>query len=92
MPEAYEGKDDFNCLDSWLQGLMRFIKIHHLTGVDKDLDQVLVTGTCLKGKAERWFSHEVERPNCLIRDWTFESVIVRLYHAFVTTAMAQQAM
>ena len=52
LPEAYDSKDDFDCLDRWLQGLLRFFKIHHLTGADKDIDRVLVTGTCLKGKAE----------------------------------------
>ena len=94
LPEAYEGKDDFNHLNSWLQGLIRFIKIYCLMGVDKDLDRVLVTGTCtcLKGKAECWFSHKVERPNRLICDWTFETMIVGLYRAFITTTMAQQAM
>ena len=52
LPEAYDGEDDFDRLNRWLQGLLRFFKIHHLTGADKDIDQVLVTGTCLKGKAE----------------------------------------
>jgi len=53
LPNAYAGKDDFDKLYIWLQGLIRFLKIHCLTGTDKDRDQVLVTGTCLKGKAER---------------------------------------
>jgi len=52
LPEAYDGKDDFDRLNRWLQGLLRFFKIHCLTGADKDIDWVLVTGTCLKGKAE----------------------------------------
>jgi len=92
LPEAYDGEDDFDRLDRWLQGLLRFFKIHCLTGADKDIDWVLVTGTCLKGKAERWFSHEVERPKHRTRDWTFESVIIALYRAFITTTMAQKAM
>ena len=53
LPEAYDGEDNFDCLDRWLQGLLIFFKIHCLTGADKDIDWVLVTGTCLKGKAER---------------------------------------
>jgi len=53
LPEAYEGEDDFDHLDNWLQGLLRFFKLHHLTGADKDGDRILVTGTSLKGKAER---------------------------------------
>ena len=63
VPDAYAGEDDFDKLYIWLQGLIRFLKIHHLTGTDKDRDKVLVTGTCLKGKAERWFTQEVERPS-----------------------------
>jgi len=92
LPEAYDGEDDFDCLNRWLQGLLRFFKIHHLTGVDKDIDWVQVTGTCLKGKAERWFSHKVECPKHRTCNWTFESVIIALYRAFITTAMAQNAM
>jgi hypothetical protein len=92
MPEAYEGEDDFDWLNNWLQGLLRYFKIHWLTGADRDEDRVLVTGTILKGKAEQWFSHEVERPTRIIQDWTFESVIIGLFHAFITTATAQQAM
>jgi hypothetical protein len=92
LPDPYEGEDDFDLLDRWLQGLLRFLKIHRLTGVDKDRDRVLVTGTSLKGKAERWFSQEVERPTRIIRDWTFESVIIGLYRTFITTATTQQAM
>jgi hypothetical protein len=38
------------------------------------------------------FSQEVERPTWIIRDWTFESVIIGLYRAFITTATTQQAM
>jgi len=92
LPEAYKGEDNFKNLDVWLQGLLWFLKVHHLTGTDKDRDQVLITGTCLKGKAERWFSHEVERPNRLMHHWTFESIVVELYCAFITTATAQKAM
>jgi len=92
LPKAYDGKDYFNHLDRWLQGLLRFFKIHHLTGVDKDLDWVLVMGTCVKGKAEQWFSHEVECPKCRTHNWMFESVIIALYCAFITTATAQKVM
>jgi hypothetical protein len=50
--EAYRGEDNFDHLNNWLQGLLRFFKLHCITGVDKDRDMVLVTGTSLKGKAE----------------------------------------
>jgi hypothetical protein len=92
LPDPYKGEDDFDRLDNWLQGLIRFFKLHRLTGQDKDTDRVLVTGTSLQGRAERWFSQEVERPTRIIRDWTFESVIVGLFRTFITTATAQQAM
>jgi len=38
LPEAYEGKDDFDRLESWLQGLLRYFKLHHLTRRDRDGD------------------------------------------------------
>jgi hypothetical protein len=28
MPDAYEGEDDFDRLERWLHGLIRFMKIH----------------------------------------------------------------
>ena len=92
MPEPYEGEDDYDRLDKWLQGLLRFFKLHRLTGMEKDRDRILVAGTNLRGKAERWYSHEVERPTRLVRNWTFESVVIGLFRAFITTATAQQAM
>jgi hypothetical protein len=49
-------------------------------------------GTSLKGKAEHWFTQEVEHPNCIIRDWTFKSVIIGLYRTFITISTSQQAM
>ena len=92
MPDAYKGEDDFDLLEKWLHSLIRFMKIHRLTGVDKELDWVLVTGTSLKGKAEWWFGQEVEHPNHIVRDWTFESVVIGLYCTFITTTTSQQAM
>jgi hypothetical protein len=52
LPKPYRGKDNFDHLDNWLQGLLRNFKLNRLMGVDRDADRVLVTGTCLKGKAE----------------------------------------
>jgi hypothetical protein len=89
LPTTYGGDDDFDHLDNWLQGLLRYFKIHRITGMEKDRDRVLVTGTCLSGKAERWFCHEVERPTRIIRNWTFETVVIGLFRAFITTATAQ---
>jgi hypothetical protein len=61
-------------------------------GAGKDRDQVLVMGTSLSGKAERWFSHKVKCPTCITHDWTFKSVVIGLFQVFITTAIAQQAM
>ena len=58
-------------------------------GVDKDTNCILVVGTSLKGKAEQWFTYEVECPTCIICNWTFDSVIVGLFRTFIITAMAQ---
>jgi hypothetical protein len=31
LPDAYEGDDNFNCLDNWLQGLLHYFKLQRLT-------------------------------------------------------------
>ena len=92
MPDAYKGEDDFDCLEKWLHGLLRFMKIHCLTGVDKDMDRIQVTGTTLRGRAKHWFSQEVEHPRRIIHNWTFESVVIVLYRTFITTATSRKAM
>jgi hypothetical protein len=75
-------------MDSWLQGLLRYFKIHCLMGAGKDRDWVLVTGTSLSRKAERWFSHKVKCLTHITCDWTFESVVIGLFQVFITTTMA----
>jgi hypothetical protein len=66
LPDAYEDEDDFDHLKRWLYRLIRFIKIYHLTGVNKEMDQILIMEISLKGKAKHWFTQEVEHPNCII--------------------------
>jgi hypothetical protein len=90
LPEPYEGEDNDH-LERWLQGLLRYFRLHRLTSRDRDEDRVLVTGSCLRGQAERWFIHEVERPQRVARNWTFKSVVLGLYRTFVSTATTQQA-
>ena len=60
MPKPYEGEDNYDHLDKWLQGLLRFFKLHCLTGIEKDRDCILVAGTNLRGKAKHWYSHKVK--------------------------------
>jgi hypothetical protein len=91
LPEAYAGEDDIERIDNWLQGLLCHFKLNRLTADDRDADRVLVLGTCLKGKAEQWFNHEVECPLRVTPDWTYETVIIGLFRLFITTATAQQA-
>ena len=88
LPDAYKGEDDFDKLDSWLQGLLRYFKLHQLTEGDRDSDRIMLAGSCLKGKAERWYSHEVEHPSQIIHDWMFKSLLIGLFHTFITTATA----
>ena len=56
------------------------------------MDRILVTGMTLRGRAKCWFSQEVEHPRHIICDWTFESVVITLYHTFITTVTSRKAM
>ena len=79
LSELYEGDNNFKCVDNWLQGLLYYFKLYWVIGRDCNINQILVTRTCLKGKAEKWFNHKVKCLLHIVCNWTFKLVIVRLY-------------
>ena len=74
-PEEYSGSSDLEVYESFVAGILRWLKLHGLLGVKYTETQVQFLGMRLKGNASEWFTRNVERPNRPIRDWSLESVI-----------------
>ena len=36
-PDKYSGKDDIEKFDVWLTGLLRWMRVHNVTGPNKDM-------------------------------------------------------
>lgn len=71
--------------------MLRYYKLQHLTVMNKDKDLILIAESNLKKKAESWFCYKVKHSTYIICNWTFKSVVIGLFGAFVTITMAQQA-
>ena len=74
-PEQYSGSSDLKVYETFVAGILRWLKLHGLLGVRYTETQVQFLGMQLKGNASEWFTQNVERPDRPIRDWSLESVI-----------------
>ena len=90
-PEKYGGEDDIEIFDTWLAGLLRWLRVQNVCGSKKDTLRVDLCGTTLKGLAANWFAEEVESFNRPVVDWMFEEVVCALYKRFIHRVTAQNA-
>ena len=74
-PEEYSGNSDLEVYETFVAGVLRWLKLHGLLGAKYTKIQVQFFGTQPKGNASEWFMRNVERLHRLIRDWSLESVI-----------------
>ena len=81
-PEEYSGSLDLEVYETFVAGILRWLKLHGLLGVKYNKTQVQFLGTRLKGNASEWFMRNIERPDRPIRDWSLESVIQGLQKRF----------
>ena len=66
-PEEYSGSSDLKVYETFVAGILQWLKLHGLLGVKYTETQVQFLGTRLKGASE-WFTRNVEHPNRPIRD------------------------
>ena len=90
-PEEYSGSSDLEVYETFVAGILRWLKLHGLLGVKYTETQVQFLGMQLKGNASEWFTRNVECPDRLIRDWSLESVIKGLQKQFLNSLMHRQA-
>ena len=88
-PEKYGGEDDIEVFDTWIAGLLRWLRVQNVCGPRKDTLRVDLCGTTLKGLAANWFAEEVESFNRTVEDWLFEDVVCALYRRFIHRVTAQ---
>ena len=74
-PEEYSGSSDLKVYGTFVAGILQWLKLHGLLGVEYTKTQVQFLGTRLKGNASEWFTRNVEHPDRPIRVWSLESVI-----------------
>ena len=74
-PEEYSGSSDLEVYETFIAGILQWLRLHGLLGVKYTETQVQFLGMQLKGNASEWFTRNVECPDRPIRDWSLESVI-----------------
>ena len=61
--EKYSGEDDIEKFDVWLTGLLRWMRVHNVTGPNKDTLRVDLCGTTPTSLAGTWYTDNVEAWN-----------------------------
>ena len=89
-PEEYSGSSDLEVYETFVAGILRWLKLHGLLGFKYTKTQVQFLGMWLKGNASGWFMRNIEHPNRPIRDWSLESVIKGLQKRFLNSLMHRQ--
>ena len=74
-PEEYSGSSDLEVYETFVAGILRWLKPHGLLGAKYTETHAQFLGMRLKGNASEWFTRNIECPNRPIRDWSLESVI-----------------
>ena len=90
-PEEYSGSSDLEVYETFVTGILQWLRLHGLLGVKYTETQVRFLGTRLKGNASEWFTRNIECPNRPIRDWSLESVIKGLQKQFLNSLTHRQA-
>ena len=90
-PEKYAGEDDIEVFDTWLAGLLRWLRVYNITGDAKDATRVDLCGTTLTGLAATWYADEVEAWNRRVQVWYFEDLVCEMYKRFIHEVTAQNA-
>ena len=90
-PEEYSGSSDLEVYETFVAGILQWIRPHGLLSVKYTETQVQFLGMRLKGNASEWFTRNVECPDRPIRDWSLESVIKGLQKRFLNLLMHRQA-
>ena len=91
-PEEYSGSSDLEVYEMFVAGILRWLRLHSLLGVNYTNTQVQFLGTWLKGNTSKWYTRNVECPGRPIKDLSLEAVIKALQKIFLSSLMHRQAL
>ena len=89
-PEEYSGSSDLKVYETFVAGVLWWLRLHGLLGVKYTKTQVQFLGTWLKGNTSEWFTRNIQHPDQPIRDWSLESVMEGLQQRFLNSLMHRQ--
>src|SRR5215475_10233680 len=91
QPKSYEGQEDVEKFESWLQSLLRWLKVNQVIGPDRKAECITYVCMFTKNQASAWCNEQVESLTRRQVRWTFKDVITRLYNQFVHISCMQIA-
>ena len=59
-PEEYSGSSDLKVYETFIAGILQWLRLHSLLGVKYTETQVQFLGTRLRGNASEWFMRNIE--------------------------------
>jgi hypothetical protein len=91
MPDKYNGDEDIEKFDAWLQALLRWMKINLYSGPDCEHERITITAMFLEGQASIWYNGNIKGIYRQQHIWTFQNIITSLYDRFIHEASIQDA-
>ena len=90
-PEEYSGSSDLEVYETFVAGILRWLKMNGLLDTKHAAFQVEYLGTRLKGDALEWYTRTVERHDRTIKDCSLELIFEGLQKQFLNTLMHRRA-
>ncbi|EJF57688.1 hypothetical protein DICSQDRAFT_173656 [Dichomitus squalens LYAD-421 SS1] len=85
-PNPFDGKDDSDAFNVWLENLLSYLDTLSLRGPDLDIQRISFTRQCLTGEAAVWYQQTVTLPIWPVdRPMSHLESIIGLYRRFILT-------
>ncbi|EJF55348.1 hypothetical protein DICSQDRAFT_176046, partial [Dichomitus squalens LYAD-421 SS1] len=85
-PDPFDGKDDNDAFNVWLENLLSYLDTLRLRGPDLDIQRISFTRQCLTGEAAVWYQQTVTSPiRPVDRPMSHLESIIGLYRRFILT-------
>jgi hypothetical protein len=83
LPEQYSDSSKLEDFEVFMSNILHWLKINGMLHATSSELQLIFLGTCLTGKAQEWYMHNVESSTCIVQQWNLEITILSLQHRFL---------